>query len=354
MIRVAVTGLVTDALWHALQAPGWTEDQLKTLRTELARVDLFGVLPRVYERERIVVLQDLDDYRKRGLSHLRTVRQRYGLSGANGVAWKQRLHYEHWRFFRCRDVELQVIQDLQRLIEQGRRLAQGRPVSALRNDSAEDKRSGFQKWIDKWGGPGRQFSYVAGYAQPPAFDLTLILVTQCEAYRRLALAALGLEQFRLATGALPSTLEELVPEYLDAVPRDLVDGKPMHYEPGPQGDFTLSFRDADGIVRRLRDDPLLWPVAESPWPLPEPNLRRYEVLPLVSFTDAPLIDVIKTLARQAEIDLIFDPRILDREYPPVSLHVMQVTAYDVLERLLRHNGLRLRRDPRTHIYRVTH
>src|SRR5688572_17704049 len=34
-----------------------------------------------------------------------------------------------------------------------------------------------------------------------------------------------------------------------------------------------------------------------------------EILPLVQFEDAPLVDVIKTLARQASLNVIFDPRV---------------------------------------------
>ena len=35
-----------------------------------------------------------------------------------------------------------------------------------------------------------------------------------------------------------------------------------------------------------------------------------EVLPLVQFEGAPLVDVIKTLARQAGLNVIFDPQVL--------------------------------------------
>ena len=42
---------------------------------------------------------------------------------------------------------------------------------------------------------------------------------------------------------------------------------------------------------------------------PAPAEPPAEVLPLVQFEDAPLVDVIKTLARQAALNVIFDPRV---------------------------------------------
>src|SRR2546426_1435251 len=56
-----------------------------------------------------------------------------------------------------------------------------------------------------------------------------------------------------------------------------------------------------------------------------------EVLPLVQFEDAPLVDVIKTLARQAGLNVIFDPKVTalgadgKSPNPPVSIRLENVT-----------------------------
>jgi len=49
---------------------------------------------------------------------------------------------------------------------------------------------------------------------------------------RLLATAIAVERFRRATGALPERLEELVPDYLAAVPLSLEDGEPVSYEHG--------------------------------------------------------------------------------------------------------------------------
>ncbi len=45
-----------------------------------------------------------------------------------------------------------------------------------------------------------------------------------------ARAALGVERFRMAEKRLPETLEELVPKFIEAVPIDPFDGKPLRYK----------------------------------------------------------------------------------------------------------------------------
>ena len=53
------------------------------------------------------------------------------------------------------------------------------------------------------------------------------------------------------------------------------------------------------------------------------------ILPLVQFENAPLVDVIKTLARQANLNVIIDPRVtaVDQTgksvYPPVSIRLQE-------------------------------
>lgn len=84
-----------------------------------------------------------------------------------------------------------------------------------------------------------------------------------------------------------------------------------------------------------------------------------EVLPLVQFEDAPLVDVIKTLARQAGLNVIFDPKVTaigpdgKTLLPSVSIRLENVTAQNVLEAVLNNNNLRLDKDVKTKISRVT-
>ena len=63
----------------------------------------------------------------------------------------------------------------------------------------------------------------------PALWRTYQLEVRNIARRRVTWTALAAERFRLAQGRLPTTLDELVPTYLDAVPIDPFDGQSLRY-----------------------------------------------------------------------------------------------------------------------------
>jgi len=63
----------------------------------------------------------------------------------------------------------------------------------------------------------------------PALGRVLEVESRAQAHRLAAYCALAVEQYRLATGHLPESLDKLVPQYLDAVPVDPFDGQPLRY-----------------------------------------------------------------------------------------------------------------------------
>jgi hypothetical protein len=62
---------------------------------------------------------------------------------------------------------------------------------------------------------------------------------------RLACAALAVEQFRLANGHVPDSLNELCPRFLPSVPADPYDGAPLRYRRLAKGYVVYSV-DVDG------------------------------------------------------------------------------------------------------------
>ena len=50
--------------------------------------------------------------------------------------------------------------------------------------------------------------------------------------------ACALERYHLTHQAYPATLEELAPTYIDAVPHDIINGQPFHYQARADGTFT--------------------------------------------------------------------------------------------------------------------
>jgi hypothetical protein len=74
-----------------------------------------------------------------------------------------------------------------------------------------------------------QWPWYLWFARQLGYSANIERLAASEARRRLALAALAAERYRVATGNWPETLEALTPEYLDAVPEDPFDGQPLRY-----------------------------------------------------------------------------------------------------------------------------
>jgi hypothetical protein len=93
----------------------------------------------------------------------------------------------------------------------------------------------------------------------PSLSRAVILHLRLQAELLCAKVALSAERFRLATGRLPTSLAELVPDYLEAVPSDPFDGQPMRFAVTDKGIVIYSVGedlvDDGGLVARLEKRP---------------------------------------------------------------------------------------------------
>jgi len=76
------------------------------------------------------------------------------------------------------------------------------------------------------------FKLLGGFISPQGF-----VHTQTEI--NMALVACALERHRLARGHYPDTLDALAPEFLEKLPRDIINGEPLKYRLTSAGRFIL-------------------------------------------------------------------------------------------------------------------
>ncbi|GEM_PF-2840011 len=72
------------------------------------------------------------------------------------------------------------------------------------------------------------------------FPSVIIKSAQMTTEVRLLTTALAIERYRLKNEKLPKELKELVPEFLESVPEDPFDGKPVRYKPQEKGYWLYS------------------------------------------------------------------------------------------------------------------
>ena len=103
----------------------------------------------------------------------------------------------------------------------------------------------------------------------PALARTLDIDTRCTAEALAAQTALAVQRYRLAEGHLPESLENLVPAYMEAVPKDPFDGRRLRYFTRENGFVIYSVGDdltdnggaeKDSRGRDQRGKPLPWDI----------------------------------------------------------------------------------------------
>jgi hypothetical protein len=84
-----------------------------------------------------------------------------------------------------------------------------------------------------------------------------------ETQRRILIAALALERYRLRNGAYPQALADLVPEFTRKPSIDFMDGRPLRYRLENSGHFfvySVGLDCVDNGFNRLGDSAIVWPL----------------------------------------------------------------------------------------------
>jgi hypothetical protein len=73
----------------------------------------------------------------------------------------------------------------------------------------------------------------------PAVGNAAIQSVRVQAYVDAARVACAVERHRIAHGALPDALPQLVPRFLDHIPADVLDGQPLRYRRPAEGGYVV-------------------------------------------------------------------------------------------------------------------
>jgi len=103
-----------------------------------------------------------------------------------------------------------------------------------------------------------------------------LTATRNQILMRLVVAACAIEQYRIKTGAMPKSLEELVPGFLARIPFDVIPNQPLMYRLNPDGSFLIysvgwNRRDEGGKPSPFRHGYHVYGLAdieEGDWPWP--------------------------------------------------------------------------------------
>lgn len=250
-LRIQVMlGRTLQPIWEGLAKRAWDEPQLAGFQQELASFDLLGIHTNTIHR---TVLAHIETWR--AIPDSGTPPQSIPQPGGVYVqrrewAWQPGV----WWYGNC---------------EQLYRAGQN---AIARVDATAGRVAQDFDWSDLSGLPlGAVVNQL--FQQAPWWGSNPSLVSFAQTAANQGVIACALERYRLARGAYPESLDQLVPIYLSHIPCDISRGRPMFYALDDQGGYSLRGAGSNGNIDPLAssDD---WVWAFSPLTNAPPTLPR--------------------------------------------------------------------------------
>ena len=269
MIRAAMAGVGLAATWEALQAKGWSDEQLATLQQDWQAVDLAGVFEIGITGER-VVLEACFDHMRSLSPRQRAAFFRGGIAGPASAEdfFDELVLLPLWATNSEAD-EMFYLRHLQTSLDAVRQLQRGTAWPVV----SQQLKTNMDEMQVALSNPVAKYRYLISARALPNYARAGSVYVRHETQRRLTITAIALERFRLRAGKYPAELDALVPQFLSAVPIDLMSAKPLRYRLNAEGTFTLYSVGEDG--RDDGGDPTsgsgtnkfgLWEGKDAVWP----------------------------------------------------------------------------------------
>ncbi len=306
LVRLAIHQIGVSAVWEALQADGWSDDQLAALQKAYGAPDAIAPMLRAVAMERAMSLQMMSrpdelhaHLKASGVLNLELDFSKIRFPESfeeifNPVVdtvisliplFNRFIYLPAWEFAWKDHDTLQQLRAWKRTMERMRaHAAQPDPTQlTLTTDEVSPRFTG-----DGVKAPRRFYDRVRFLMSSTVdtADRMIRRVALAETGSALAVTAIALRRFELSRGKLPEALSELVPQYLATVPMDPCNGEPLRYRRETDHTFVLYSvgpngwdDEGDDSTETLQSPPrflngrdILWPQAATP----EQMLRAVE------------------------------------------------------------------------------
>lgn len=258
LVRIAIAHITLAANWEVLQSTNLTDEQLAELQNDWANIDFVRAQENALNMERTGGQLSLKKWRDSGpglehyISQYSSVWQALGGDQPkhrffDPIILKSRIY--RWRYWWSYPDEVRALKGFQILL--------AAPRSAQTNDSWLPIEKELESEVDKLSIPTNSQDF--WFVNAEESDMHYILsgsilslsrvfnrVIKAEAARQMVIAAIALKRYQLRHGSYPSDLNALVPEFLQKVPRDPIEGQPLKYRLNTNGMFLLYSIGDDG------------------------------------------------------------------------------------------------------------
>jgi hypothetical protein len=217
LVRLATLNAVLLGVYEGLARNVWSESHLVRIDQQLAEINLLAECQHAMRGERTFNIRNLEYYRLRPGE----IAQLLGVSTSPKLfllmpgGW---LRQNEVAIGRCYDQYVLPAIDPER-----------RRVSPSLVDQSDESVARLKPY---------RYTVFAKMLMP-AVSKCSARTAQTQTMIDAARIACALERFRLAQGALPESLESLVPQYLKSIPTDVIDGRPLRFLRESGGGYKL-------------------------------------------------------------------------------------------------------------------
>jgi hypothetical protein len=262
LVRISMANISMTATWELLQTPGLTDGQLAGIQRRWSELQFVQPMNAALSFERAMGQMELQRMRKSS-AECRRILSGFGSGGPavfvfafgptvdsvlNGAV--ERTRETRWRLFASYPDELRALKGYQVLLGSFRDVERGQPFNTVRlRQQADLAALGLESTNEDFGIFNSSVPSVDSIFSQAVVSLEGLLnrVFEAEVARQLTTTATALKRYQLRHNQYPTSLSELVPELLSAVPRDPADGQPLRYRLTPDGTFLLYSIGSDGV-----------------------------------------------------------------------------------------------------------
>jgi len=252
LVRIAVAAIARATTWEAMQADGWTDEQLFKLQDVWASQHFTTATANALQGEAAFASASYEMMRKsneNAVDSLYGLDQFFSLDDSDRPWWegtlrhipygeevadflKKQVYCRVWRFAWLDQDEYHNLKIMQQLLGMARSAAEAKSFAGVRSDIDQlESGNSVRSFYDRLRYPA------------PDLGITLSRVVnkamRAETERSIVICAIALKRYSLRHGKAPGSLDSLVPAFVQAVPIDYMDGKPMKYQLNADGSFSL-------------------------------------------------------------------------------------------------------------------
>jgi hypothetical protein len=277
-VRFQCMSVSAASCWEVLQAGSWSDDQLAELQRPWDKLDILADAVTCFEMERARAPMELQQ--------ARSSRQKMAVmsDGASGIRPMSEVWQDFW---------LDTRKGIKEIVTSYPRYWSWSWIGSYREE--EQYLEAMQSVIEATRNAQKRRSTVVVPASPGTNSMLLQAndlfsqrligqAARAQTVANMVTAAIALERFRLAHHAYPAALANLVPEFVQAVPVDYMDGHDLRYRLNPDGAYLLYSVGQDGVdnggdpTSRMGGRPGLFGGRDWVWPRPATaqEMQAYE------------------------------------------------------------------------------